>query len=188
MTIRPLIGFFSTSWPSLPTLWRRSLTALTPNRLKRTRSKRRAFARTGLPLRVLHLGFARPLAQNPTVSRNFSDALDCDREVSESEDRMAEQRGTCTLALLSPAIHRSESEPPNLATEIEARRASSEPRTRRLRFGLTRPQPPKPREIACFSRTICGWMRKVSAVADSMAVEGVGGQLLSRRWSKSGGN
>ncbi len=72
-----------------------------------------------------------------------------------------------------------QSEPPKLATEKACVAAPIEPLIRRLRFRSTRPQPPKPRGIARFSRTLASYLGGVSAHADSMAVGGVGGELVS---------
>jgi hypothetical protein len=52
-------------------------------------------------------------------------------------------------------------------------------RRHRLRFGLTRPQPPKPRGIARFSASVGAEWRAISARATSVAVDGVQGVLVS---------
>jgi hypothetical protein len=45
-----------------------------------------------------------------------------------------------------------------------------DPETGRLRFGIKRPQPPRPREFAGFSGSILGSGREVSAPTDWVAV------------------
>jgi hypothetical protein len=67
----------------------------------------------------------------------------------------------------------SESEPPNLPTEKNARSSPIEPQTPHLRFRFARPQPPKPPGIAGFSRSDSGYVREVSDLEDSIAVGGV---------------
>ena len=57
--------------------------------------------------------------------------------------------------------------------------ASIQPRTRRLRFGFARPQPPESRAIAGLSWSRSRWLGKISAAADWVAVREVWGELVS---------
>jgi hypothetical protein len=68
---------------------------------------------------------------------------------------------------------KSESEPPNLATERSAGHCVIRARTRDLRFGCVWAERPKPRGIAEIPQPMPKWVPEVSAPADSMAVGAV---------------
>ncbi len=69
-------------------------------------------------------------------------------QIAKPNRRTGQQRKTCATALIDPE-------------------------TGRLRFGIKRPQPPRPREFAGFSGSILGSGREVSAPTDWVAVGGV---------------
>jgi len=68
---------------------------------------------------------------------------------------------------------------PNLAREISAPSSAGSTEPAGLRFGIGKLRTPRSRDDAAFSRTGSRISGRASATADSMAVEGVGGELVS---------
>ncbi len=87
---------------------------------------------------------------------------------------------TCSIALLSPALHWGEStakpDRPTWQQRQTRDAVSFRAGTRSLRFGYTSARRPKPRGIAGMSRAVPGCGREVSATADWVA-ERVGVEL-----------